>query len=89
MRWNFAKFLIDHEGKAYKRYSPTIKPDDLRADIEYLLQCKKESDAPEEERRAKKAEKLAKKKAKQQERLEKKLSKRNKTRKVTDRGWME
>jgi len=37
IKWNFAKFLIDKEGKPYKRYSPTTSPENLREDIEELL----------------------------------------------------
>jgi len=35
--WNFAKFLVDHEGKAYKRYAPTSSPLSLKSDIDTLL----------------------------------------------------
>jgi len=35
--WNFAKFLIDSEGKVVKRYLPTTAPQDMRKDIEKLL----------------------------------------------------
>jgi len=35
--WNFAKFLIDHEGKAYKRYEPRASPFSMKGDIEELL----------------------------------------------------
>jgi glutathione peroxidase len=35
--WNFTKFLIDKEGKVVKRYLPTVKPQDLKRDIEKLL----------------------------------------------------
>lgn len=37
IKWNFAKFLIDKEGKPYKRYSPTTAPENLKEDIEELL----------------------------------------------------
>lgn len=37
IKWNFAKFLLDKEGKPYKRYSPTTTPDKLIKDIEKLL----------------------------------------------------
>lgn len=40
IRWNFAKFLIDHEGKPFKRYSPTAPPVSLKDDIETLLKRK-------------------------------------------------
>jgi len=42
VRWNFAKFLIDHEGTPFKRYGSKTPPNDMRADIEALLK-KKES----------------------------------------------
>ena len=37
IKWNFTKFLIDEEGKALKRYSPTIKPEIIETDIKKLL----------------------------------------------------
>lgn len=37
IKWNFTKFIIDKNGKPYKRYSPTTKPDKLEKDIESLL----------------------------------------------------
>ncbi len=37
IKWNFAKFMLDKNGKPYKRFSPTTTPDKLRADIEKLL----------------------------------------------------
>jgi glutathione peroxidase len=40
IKWNFAKFLIDREGIAVKRFSPTTKPEDLVKDIERLLGVK-------------------------------------------------
>jgi len=40
IRWNFAKFLISHEGKPYKRYSPKDPPFVLREAIEQLLDAK-------------------------------------------------
>lgn len=38
IRWNFAKFLVDHEGKPYKRYSPQTNPEDMITDIDAMLQ---------------------------------------------------
>lgn len=35
--WNFAKFLVDHEGKPYKRYAPTESPFSMKEDIQKLL----------------------------------------------------
>lgn len=37
IKWNFAKFLIDKNGKPYKRYAPTTAPEKLSNDIEKLL----------------------------------------------------
>ncbi|GAB3016714.1 glutathione peroxidase [Bowmanella dokdonensis] len=37
IKWNFTKFLIDTEGQVIKRYAPTTKPEQLRNDIESLL----------------------------------------------------
>jgi glutathione peroxidase len=37
IKWNFTKFLVDHEGTIIRRYAPTTKPEKLRADIEQLL----------------------------------------------------
>jgi len=37
IKWNFTKFLIDKNGKPYKRYAPTTKPKKLISDIENLL----------------------------------------------------
>jgi glutathione peroxidase len=37
IKWNFTKFLIDKNGKPFKRYAPTTKPAKLEADIKGLL----------------------------------------------------
>jgi glutathione peroxidase len=37
IRWNFAKFLVDHEGVPFKRYSPKTEPEEMMSDIEELL----------------------------------------------------
>ncbi len=37
IKWNFTKFLLRRDGTIYKRYAPTTKPDEIRADIETLL----------------------------------------------------
>ena len=37
IRWNFAKFLIDANGRPVKRFSPATKPEQLAADVERLL----------------------------------------------------
>jgi len=44
IRWNFGKFLVDHEGNPYKRYGPKTPPKEMLGDIEALLQKKKEAD---------------------------------------------
>ena len=36
-KWNITKFLVDRSGKTVKRYAPTTKPEEIRADIEALL----------------------------------------------------
>lgn len=33
IKWNFTKFLISKDGIPLKRYSPTVKPADIEADI--------------------------------------------------------
>ena len=35
--WNFAKFLVDRNGKVNKYYAPTVSPNDIRKDIEELM----------------------------------------------------
>jgi glutathione peroxidase len=37
IKWNFTKFLVDRSGRTIKRYAPTTKPEEIRADIEALL----------------------------------------------------
>jgi glutathione peroxidase len=37
VKWNFTKFLVDANGQVVRRYAPTAKPEDIRADIEALL----------------------------------------------------
>ena len=37
IKWNFTKFLVDREGRAVRRYAPTVKPEALTGDIEALL----------------------------------------------------
>jgi len=37
IKWNFTKFLVDRNGRVVRRYPPTAKPEDIRADIEKLL----------------------------------------------------
>jgi len=37
VKWNFTKFLVDHEGNVIRRYAPATKPQKLVADIEKAL----------------------------------------------------
>ena len=37
IKWNFTKFLVDRRGVPRKRYSPTVKPNDMSKDIDELL----------------------------------------------------
>lgn len=37
IKWNFAKFLIDIDGKPFKRYAPATSPKKMKTDIEKLL----------------------------------------------------
>ncbi|HMQ45913.1 MAG TPA: glutathione peroxidase [Saprospiraceae bacterium] len=37
IKWNFTKFLIDANGKPFRRYAPTTTPEKLENDIELLL----------------------------------------------------
>lgn len=42
IKWNFTKFLIDQNGDVVKRYAPVVKPKDIAADIEKLLNRKQD-----------------------------------------------
>ena len=37
IKWNFTKFLVDHEGNVVRRYAPVTKPEKMKQDIEKLL----------------------------------------------------
>lgn len=37
IKWNFTKFLVDKDGNAVKRYSPTFNPSDIEGDLIKLL----------------------------------------------------
>ncbi|MGD6768908.1 glutathione peroxidase [Staphylococcus arlettae] len=37
IKWNFTKFLVDHEGNVINRFSPQKKPNQFKQDIETLL----------------------------------------------------
>ena len=42
IKWNFTKFLVNQDGHVVKRYSPTVKPEEIEGDIEALLQYSEE-----------------------------------------------
>lgn len=37
IKWNFTKFIVDKSGNVVKRYAPTVKPLDMKSDIEKIL----------------------------------------------------
>lgn len=37
IKWNFTKFLVGRDGKVFKRYAPTTKPEQMASDIKKLL----------------------------------------------------
>jgi glutathione peroxidase len=37
IKWNFTKFLVGKDGKVFKRYAPTTKPEAIEGDIEAEL----------------------------------------------------
>ena len=37
IKWNFTKFLVDREGRAVKRFAPTVTPAALEEDIKEVL----------------------------------------------------
>ena len=37
VKWNFTKFLISHDGKSIKRYSPNTTPENIRTDVLEIL----------------------------------------------------
>ena len=37
IKWNFTKFIVDRSGKVVSRHAPTVKPEQLRSEIEALL----------------------------------------------------
>lgn len=37
IKWNFTKFLVGRDGKVLKRYEPSVKPEEIEADIQALL----------------------------------------------------
>ena len=40
VKWNFTKFLIARDGTFLNRYEPTVKPEDIEADIVKALESK-------------------------------------------------
>ena len=56
IEWNFAKFLVDHESRPFKRYQCHGGFIDIRDDIEYLMQLRGPSEM--ELRKSKKDQKL-------------------------------
>ncbi|KAF0696337.1 Aste57867_12896 [Aphanomyces stellatus] len=40
IKWNYTKFLVDRNGKPFKRYGPNVFPNEIEADIVELLQRK-------------------------------------------------
>lgn len=38
IKWNFAKFLVDKDGKVIARYAPTTAPDAIEPDIKAQLE---------------------------------------------------
>lgn len=49
IRWNFGKFLIDHEGNPHKRFGSTVAPMNMKEEIEILLKKKEEGAASSKE----------------------------------------
>lgn len=37
IRWNFTKFLVDENGKVVKRFEPTVSIDDIKTEVDRLL----------------------------------------------------
>jgi glutathione peroxidase len=37
IKWNFTKFLVDHDGQVVGRYGPTTSPEKIAADVEAAL----------------------------------------------------
>ena len=37
IKWNFTKFLVGRDGKVVGRYEPSVTPEEIRADVEALL----------------------------------------------------
>ena len=39
IQWNFAKFLVDKDGKVVKHYKPPFAPLDIKPDIDNLMKA--------------------------------------------------
>jgi glutathione peroxidase len=37
IKWNFTKFLVNPQGKPFKRYAPTTTPEEIEGDIKKIL----------------------------------------------------
>lgn len=37
IKWNFTKFLVDRNGVVQKRYAPNVKPEDIAADLQKMV----------------------------------------------------
>jgi glutathione peroxidase len=37
IKWNFTKFLIDRDGNVVRRYEPSVRPEEIRGDLDELL----------------------------------------------------
>ncbi|HET8551922.1 MAG TPA: glutathione peroxidase [Gammaproteobacteria bacterium] len=37
IKWNFTKFIVDRDGRVYKRFAPTVTPDRIAGDLADLL----------------------------------------------------
>jgi glutathione peroxidase len=37
VKWNFTKFLVDRDGAVVRRYESTVTPEEIRADLEPIL----------------------------------------------------
>ena len=38
IKWNFTKFLVNHEGKVLKRFAPKDKPESIESDVKNLIE---------------------------------------------------
>lgn len=43
IKWNFTKFLIDRDGKPFRRYAPATSPESIEKDIQALITVPEES----------------------------------------------